>query len=106
MFARLTDLPSVAKVRHLQGLPPEVTGRRDERRELPSPAFLLLEERADGIFLFRHDAQGRCVGDTWHMSVQDAKDQALFEYPGVSLDWREVPTDVADPVQFGIAQLA
>jgi hypothetical protein len=72
---------------------------------LPSPAFLLIEERADGIFLSRHDRHGRCVGDTWHASPQEAKDQASFEYPAAGIDWREVPSNVADAIRFGLEQL-
>jgi hypothetical protein len=64
----------------------------------------MIEERADGAFLFRYDTQGQCVGDTWHMSVQDAKDQGSFEYPGVRLDWRDIPAEIVDAVRFGLEQ--
>lgn len=39
---------------------------------------------SDGVFLLRYSDDGRFVGDTWHMSVEDAKDQAAFEF-GASL---------------------
>src|SRR5438477_10298489 len=94
MFAQLPRPPFPTKAKHFHGLPPELGGH-DERRVLPQPAFLLLEEREDGVFLFRYDCQGQCVGDTWHMSAQDAKDQASFEYLDAALDWQDIPPDVA-----------
>jgi hypothetical protein len=73
---------------------------------LSAAAFLLIEERADGIFLFRYDRRGQCVGDTWHASPQDAKDQALYEYPGRVISWEEVPTTVGDAIRFGLEEIS
>jgi hypothetical protein len=105
LFAKCEQTPLSSRVKHYVGLPPELTDGKDKRAQLGSPAFLLIEERADGILLFRHDASGGCVGDTWHQSLQDAKDQATFEYSGVKFDWCDVPASVKDAVEFGVAQL-
>jgi len=105
MIAQLPHTPFTTKVKHFHGLPPKVTGQQDERRLLPPPAFLLLEQRTEGVFLFRYGSQGQCVGDTWHMSVQDAMDQAAFEYPDTALDWQDIPAEVADAVHFGIQRI-
>lgn len=105
LFAKFESPPTSTVVKHFVGLPPELNEGKDDRVELPSPAFLLIEECVDGVYLFRHDAQGQFGGDTWHQSVQDARDQATFEYPGTVIDWREVPSDIEDAVQFGVAQL-
>ena len=60
------------------------------------PAFLVIEERPDGIFLYRFGATGECVGDTWHMNIDDAKHQASFEFEGFVQGWVDVPaaTDI------------
>jgi hypothetical protein len=64
--------------------------------------FLVIEERPDGVFLYRYNAQGVCVGDTWHMSVDDAKNQASYEYECLVQYWTDVPSEVEDAVDFGL----
>lgn len=92
------------KVKHYLGLPPSLTGEHDTRQELGTPSFVVIEERSDGVFLYRYDAQGVCVGDTWHMNVEDAKHQASYEYGDSVNVWREVPP-VRDTVAFGLEQM-
>lgn len=51
------------------------------------PAFGLAiceEEGAVAYFLFGCDEQWHCVTDTWHESLDDAIEQAEFEYEGVT----------------------
>jgi hypothetical protein len=66
-------------------------------------SVLLIEQKPDGIFLFRFSADGCCVGDTWHMSIEDAKEQAKFEFSDLISEWRPVPPEVDDVVQFASA---
>ena len=40
-----------------------------------------------GYYLFGCDADWNCVTDTVHASVEDAKDQAEFEYQGTMATW-------------------
>ena len=40
-------------------------------------------------YLFRCDADWGVISDTWHQTLQDAKDQAEFEYSGVSSTWQQ-----------------
>jgi hypothetical protein len=82
MTRLLAVLPAntVSHVKHYRGLPPEVSGDEDSRSELAPAAFLLIEESKDGVFLNRFDVKSNCVGDTWRLSVDDAKHQASFEY--------------------------
>ena len=88
------------RVRHYRGFPPEVTAGADERREEPPTAALLLEARDDGVFLERFAADGTEINDTWHVSVEDAKEQADFEFGYLLGDWREVPRHINDVASF------
>ena len=47
------------------------------RMRMEVPRVFLLERWPDGIFLDRYDEAGDEVGDTWHQSVDDAREQAL-----------------------------
>jgi hypothetical protein len=52
-----------------------------------------------GLFLYEHRNDGS-VWDTWHRTVDDAKDQAAFEFGTSAAAWISVPRDVADPIKF------
>ena len=107
MTTRFTALinPSVGEPRvgHFLGLPPELTGGQDHRERLAWPRVVVIEEDPDGFFLYRYTEDGRAVGDTWHQSVDEAKEQAAFEYGHLLTGWRNVPPDVVDPVAFALA---
>ena len=90
--------------RHFRGLPPELTDGNDNRKELAWPRVIVIEEKPSGIFLFRFADNGSCVGDTWHMSVEEAKKQAEYEYGNFLAEWQRVPSDVDDPVAFALEQ--
>jgi hypothetical protein len=63
--------------------------------------LLLIKQRPDGVFLFRYTADGQVVGDTWHMTVDDAKAQAQHEYGELLSPWKSVPTSIKEVVAFG-----
>ncbi|MGD1915912.1 MAG: hypothetical protein ACFCBV_06980 [Phycisphaerales bacterium] len=46
------------------------------------------EEGAVAYYLFGCDEQWDCVTDTWHESLDDALQQAEFEYVGVTATWQ------------------
>ena len=50
--------------------------------DMPLPDRVeIIPEPADGSFmLFRYTKDGEDCGDTWHETLQDAFDQAAFEY--------------------------
>ena len=98
----LTELNQPLRVKHFKGMPPELTGGIDNREEFPRPRVLLIEHKTDGVFLFRFTEDGRPCGDTWHMSVDDAKSQALYEYGNSVSEWEEVPSHVGDPIAFAL----
>ena len=90
------------KVRQLVGLPPEIAGPEAEQQQLPWPRVLVLEEEPGGYYLYRYTETGEFGGDTWHMNLEDAKHQAVFEFGDRLGPWREVPEDVADPIAFAL----
>jgi hypothetical protein len=103
MLLRRGDLDLVPRVRHFTGLPPELSG--DRVRELLPPArVLVIEERGGQLFLLRYDQLGSDVGDTWHESLQDAQEQAKFEYGPLLTEWTDVPREVADAADYMLRQ--
>ena len=91
-------------VRHLVGLPPEVTGGSDLRQLLPWPLVLVIQEDSEGnVFLYRVARNGAPAGDTWHASVDDAKAQAAYEYGELLGRWSVIPVDVGDTRAFALA---
>jgi hypothetical protein len=77
-----------------------LTGGKDLRKRLETPVLIVIEEKADGIFLLRFTPSGNVVGDTWHRTVEEAKEQASFEFRDFLSDWKSVPPDVEDIVSF------
>jgi hypothetical protein len=68
-------------------------------------SFVVVEPSLDGVFLYRYGRDGNCVGESWHMNVEDAKDQANYEYEGQMAECTKVPPEVEDVVAFGLARL-
>lgn len=91
-----------APSRHYVGLPPIDPGDPDTRERMAVPRVLVLESRPDGVFLDRYDESGDEAGDTWHQSIDDAKEQAQVEYGEQLGPWTEVPENEGDPVAFAL----
>lgn len=55
---------------------------------------LRIEVTQAGVYLFRLDVSGVSLADTWHLSVEDAMQQAAFEF-GVAngCSWKPVAGD-------------
>jgi hypothetical protein len=67
--------------------------RQIVRGQLQGPAAGLAICQYDGddaFYLFGCDADWNVVTDTWHQTVEEAKQQAEFEYEGVSDTWQQV----------------
>ena len=101
-LSTINCMTPLTKVPHYSGVPPELAGGSDKRTRMGSPAFLVIEENQSGVFLYRYDRYGKCVGDTWHANVQEAKHQAAYEYEDALAEWQIVPSAVRDVVAFGI----
>jgi hypothetical protein len=86
------DRPST---RHFVGGVPGSSGN-DGRISLPWPRIALIVQRPDGIFLERFTEGGAPSGDTWHMSIDDAKEQAEREYGHLLGPWHKLPDQLED----------
>ena len=64
-----------------------VEGRVIEKEKLPPAAWVVIDEKEDGIFLIRYSDTADFAGDTWHASIEDAKKQARSEFEIESGDW-------------------
>src|ERR1700719_328541 len=84
---------------HHSGFPYEL-GAGSPRRTLPAARFLTIELTAAGFFLFRFAEDGVCAGDTWHASIDEAKDQANYEYGNALGRWLDIPDDTPDAVRW------
>ncbi|HMP04412.1 MAG TPA: hypothetical protein PKC45_18125 [Gemmatales bacterium] len=61
---------------------------------LPVPSKVVIEvEDSDSIYLERFAGDGTFAGDTWHSCIEEAFDQARYEF-GIERDeWQEVQDD-------------
>jgi hypothetical protein len=97
LVALVGQIAGERRMRHTMGIP------LDPAKLLPLPDVLLLESSADsGVMLFRYTIQGESAGDTWHESIADAKEQAIFEYRDALGRWFEVPDDVTDAHAYAV----
>jgi len=58
--------------------------------QVAAPAAGLAIYRSDdgnGYYLFGCDSEWEVVTDTWHPTIEEAKSQAEFEYPGIAEHW-------------------
>ena len=99
-FAVLSDKILPLKVNQFLGMPPQLTGGKEERRARGFALFLVIEKKPEGFFLYRFDENGECVGDTWHVNEEDAKEQADYEYGKGASNWSRIPENIDDVVEF------
>lgn len=75
----------------------------DVAKMLPPADVLLLVAGADpDAMIFRYTAFGELGGDSWHLSVADAKEQADAEYGEALMPWEPVPDEVTDAHAYAI----
>lgn len=67
---------------------------RDKAAEFPRPEVVFIDDSKSGWFLFRYTYGGEFAGDTWHQSLEQAKDQASYEYGSSLGEWIAVPGGV------------
>jgi hypothetical protein len=66
---------------------------------MPQADLVVIDPQPDGIFLLRHTLTGAFGGDTWHQSIDEARDQALREYGG-EIEWLPIPDGEPDAVAY------
>jgi len=67
------------------------------------PLVLIIEEKPELVCLLRFTTDGRCIGNTWHRTVDGARQQAGIEFNDLFLDWTLIPSDVEDVLSFALA---
>lgn len=105
LITYIGKLSRISPVKHYIGLPPILSDEDNNREELPHPNILIIEEKPDGVFLYRYTFKGYCINDTWHINIEDAKDQAKYEYGKSINKWVEVPNDYDDPIAFMLKKI-
>jgi hypothetical protein len=66
---------------------------------------VVLEGTPDGAYLLRYTVNGTFVGDTWHMTVDDARHQATYEFGEALHPWVAIPDSVGDAAAFALLQI-
>lgn len=105
LVATLRSLPEDFVSRHLYigfGGDPRA---RDVPVPFGVPAILVIDaSHQSSVFLFRYDALGDLAGDTWHLSIDEAKEQAESEYGDAVSAWMSLPEGI-EPISFGLSLL-
>ncbi|GAC1416111.1 MAG: hypothetical protein NVSMB62_05260 [Acidobacteriaceae bacterium] len=52
--------------------------------------YIVTEEYPEGTYLFRYADDWSFSGDTWHANLQEALEQAEWEFTVAYLDWRDI----------------
>jgi len=58
--------------------------------DMPVATLVEIVDEGSGVYLYRYDVDGNCVGDTWHLTIDEAKSQAGFEYGIADGDWEAI----------------
>lgn len=53
-----------------------------------------------------YTAEGEFAGDTWHMDLDEAKDQASFEYGDAVQECQELPEEIDDPLAYVLSRMS
>ena len=82
----------------------------DPAKMLPPADVLLLvagqDPESPGAMLFRYTAHGEFGGDTWHTSVDAAREHAIYDYSDALGDWIDVPDEVQDAHGYAVQYAA
>jgi hypothetical protein len=70
--------------------PPPRYGEPDRRTPGPPTDVVVIAIEDDGVFLLHYTCAGVFVGDTWHRSVDEANEQARYEFGPALLPFEPV----------------
>ena len=74
---------------------------------LPVPdVILVIAGEEPGAMMFRYTAHGDFGGDTWHPTLEGAREQAEFEYEEALGEWVHVPELVEDAHAYAVKYAA
>ena len=79
-----------AKVRSLPGVTSHHVAKEGGVVPCEEPATLEVVEQDGAFFLFRKDEDGNCLSDTWHLTLEEAQEQAEFEFGVAKDEWTAV----------------
>lgn len=100
-FALVGSLVEHRRLTHTAGFPLDLS------KLPPAPdVIVLIADDDPGAMLFRYTAHGEFGGDTWHPSVDDAREHAIYDYSDALGDWIDVPADVPDAHAYAIRYAA
>ena len=87
--ASMTEVPPTlrASVRKVTGATQHSIAGRGGAVEVEAPVTVTVVAGEAGYLLLRLDAQGRCIADTWHATLDEAKAQAAFEFDIRDDEW-------------------
>ena len=79
-----------AKVKKTTGASQHSTSSNSGVMQAPVPAWVEISSDESGTFLIHFNADGQSIADTWHLTVDEAKSQAQFEFEIQDADWTVV----------------
>ena len=100
-LALIGPITGERRVTQTQGFP------IDPSQILPAADVILLVAGPDpGAMLFRYTAHGEFGGDTWHPTLENAREQVAYEYEDALGEWVHVPEGVEDPHAYAVQYAA
>jgi hypothetical protein len=88
MTLRAVVKGSTGKTKHTVG--EFVEGKPVAVKSLPVPAWVEISAEDGAFYLLHFNANGTCVADTWHQTLDEAKRQAEFEFGITPDEWTSV----------------
>ncbi len=77
----------VGKTKHAQGVISD--GNPMATEPMGEARWVEITEDSGGFLLLRYNDADECVGDTWHLTLAEAKAQAEFEYGISEAGWHD-----------------
>ncbi len=79
-----------AKPRTTPGKVKQILWSEDRVKPIEVPTFLEIVSDEDAWHLVHLGPDGRSLADTWHASLDEAKNQAEFEFGVIGEDWKPI----------------
>lgn len=79
---------ATGRTKHFLGTLVEGTLVKTEQR--PVPAWVEISKEGGAFYLFYFGADGTCLTDTWHQTLDEAKHQAELEFAISAAEWQPV----------------
>lgn len=79
---------STGKTEHYNGS--AISENNDGFERVPRPKWVEISEEPEGFYLYHFNQAGECIADTWHETLEEAKEQAKFEFEIKDNDWTTV----------------